>query len=111
MKSSVDLTENLDFRFKAKDLYVEQKNNSIFHNLSFDRFNVPKDEFFIFQDKGAILQGNADSRRTKIYNTGFCDKKTCDCCGAKLWVYDNDTLCRNCYERMYITANIKDVLT
>lgn len=117
MKENVDLTENSDFRFKAKDFfynyrtnntrsYVDQETAQYLHDAVFDRFDVFKDKIFIDNDKGAILQGNATERKEKLKMMEFCDGKTCDCCGAPLWVYNNETLCENCQEMIYMLVNI-----
>lgn len=122
MKNNVDLTENLDFRFKAKDFFANRRGFSsssysdafeheaqCLHDTLFDKFDVPKDNFFTDKDSGGVLQGDAYDRKHKLKCNEFCDGKTCDCCGRKLWIYDGDTLCDSCKEMIYTVVHTRDI--
>lgn len=98
MKENIDLTQNRDFRIKATDFFktvttdrIKPLSKKEFLNTSF-----PEDI-----DTGYIIQGNASERASKDITKEFCMGNYCDCCGAKLRVYYNDTLCEKCKAVVY----------
>ena len=104
MKENVDLTERRDFRAKAKEIIAPQTN---IHTLGkpgynidvkgfLDRFKAPTDDFYISDDKGAVLQGNSSCRASKRVCGEFEMGNICDRCGIEIKPYVNDCLCPTC---------------
>ena len=50
------------------------------------------------EDKWGILQGDSHERECRRLAREFNNCETCDRCGAKIFPYENDTLCRFCSE-------------
>ena len=98
MKSSVDLTENQDFR---KDVFSIKRN---FKQMigeverSQPRFSTAK---HYLTDTGLIYQGDKNERYAKKLANSFNDKIECDRCGARIAPYENDTLCRFCRKDLW----------
>lgn len=88
MKANIDLTENRDFIPKFK---IPSFNKT--------RFNMLQDNDYYYKDKGFILQGNSEIRRSKKLYSEFSKGNICDCCGKELKPYYYDTLCEKCLSR------------
>ena len=53
------------------------------------------------EDKWLILQGNSYERECRRLAITFNDMETCDRCGATIFPYEHDTLCRKCEEILH----------
>lgn len=104
MKENVDLTNKKDFRIKAKEVVVPQVNIHTLggsrHNINIRdflaRFKALTDDFYISDDKGAVLQGNSSCRTSKRVCREFEMGNICDRCGIEIKPYVNDCLCPTC---------------
>ena len=105
MKDSVDLTEGNDFR------KLNQNNNlrkyphyfsNVVDGIKYDSNYISKicEAKEYLEDKGLVYQGNRDERLSKKLEATFCDRVTCDRCGAFIFPYRSDTLCDYCREDM-----------
>ena len=98
MKSSVDLTENRDFR---KDLIIFRKTfKQMIGDFQYNHDRMLEPDQYL-NDNGYFYQGNKNERATKKLVNQFNDMQTCDRCGSYIAPYDNETLCRFCRKDIY----------
>lgn len=107
MKSNVDLTENGDFRAQFNNYYESPIHEYIYYG----RFGVLLEPYYIDKDAGAIMQGNATKRRTKLLCNEFNVGNYCDRCGVPIKPYINDCLYPKCLEKLKKKLFFKNVLT
>jgi len=63
-----------------------------------------------YEDKWGILQGDSYERECRRLAITFNDMETCDRCGARIFPYEKDTLCRKCEELLhYRSINLEEI--
>lgn len=96
MNSNIDLTENNDFTRTPWQEKLDSLFKSKFPWKPFLPINfIAPDDV----DKGAILQGDAKTRKFK--KLSLLDETHCDCCGKLLYPYNSTSLCKRCESIVY----------